>query len=345
PVGKSIEAGKTFLGAKLTGKRVKNSEAIDSTFNPNSNESRPATLVFKSADGGQSWKDISQGLPEKLKGGGFFTNESGLYLRDGNGMYHNRPNSTSTNWKKENFPDKQNIAAGKTGIFAYNYDGQFLEKQNGISKWRPMYTNFKGKEVRTVFETAGGTVLISSGNSLFKSTNNGETWKQVHMGGWVKEFVESNGVLLATSQRGILRSTDDAENWEEVISEGGVGIDVEQIKGGFAAITYNSLLKSRRVRASYDGGKNWHFIDAGLPAQGFIASFLQPVNTGLPMEAFITSIVQVGEDFFCAHGTGIFRSSDKGKTWKLILPSNDKKVFNLSVSGNVIYAIAGNGGC
>ena len=142
------------------------------------------------------------------------------------------------------------------------------------------------------------------------------------------KLIESNGILLATSQGGIIRSTDDGENWDRVISEGGVGIAVERIKGGFAAITFNTKSNTRRVRTSYDGGKTWQPIDADLPAQLSIAS-----------------IIQVGEYFFCGHPTGIFRSSDKGKTWKLLLPSIEDKVFNLFFSGNVIYAIPRPGGC
>ncbi|MES2731008.1 MAG: exo-alpha-sialidase [Bacteroidota bacterium] len=286
-------------------------------------------IVFKSTDGGQTWQDMSEGLPENLQGDAFFAHESELYLRTGNGIYHSKPNSTAPFWKKEIFLDEHSsIAPGKTGIFAYNYDGQFSQKINGTSLWSPRYTNFQQKQVRTVFETAGGTVFIGSDHGLFKSTNSGKTWKQVHTGGWVMKLVESNGVLMATSQKGILRSTDEGENWALVISEGGVGIAVERIKGGFAAITYNTESKTRRVRTSYDGGKSWQPIDAGLPASLSIAS-----------------IIEVGEYFFCGHPTGIFRSSDKGKTWKLLLPSIENKVFNLSVSGNVIYAMPRAGGC
>src|SRR5205085_526560 len=117
-------------------------------------------------------------------------------------------------------------------------------------------------------ETAGGTIFIVSDRGLFKSTNSGKSWKQLPAGAWGK-IVESNGVLLATSQQGILRSTDDGENWALVISEGGVGIDVEQIEGGFAAINYSTAAKTRRIRTSYDGGKTWQAIDAGLPAHSF----------------------------------------------------------------------------
>jgi photosystem II stability/assembly factor-like uncharacterized protein len=339
----------------------RSSPLLDSQHEQKRDKDGAVKIVFKSTDGGQTWQDISEGLPANLEEGGFFANESGLYLRAGNGIYHSKPNSTAPFWKKEIFlfPDKQgSIAPGKAGIFAYNFDGQFLQKIKGTSAWLPVYTNFQGKEVRTVFETAGGTVFIGSNNRLFKSTNSGKTWKALRTGGLVMKMVESNGVLLATGAEGILRSTDDGENWKWVIKEGGVGIAVEHIKGGFAAITYSSASNTRRVRTSYDGGKTWQPIDAGLPAQVFIVpvdkplsqvnpndSIWHPINTGLPVQAFITSIIQVGEYFFCGHPTGIFRSSDKGKTWKLLLPSIEGKVFNLSVSGNVIYAIPVNGGC
>ncbi len=307
----------------------------DSQPDPKIDKVGTAKIVFKSTDGGQTWQDISKGLPEPVKddyGAGrnvFFADDNGLYLTAGNGIYHSKPNSKAPFWKKEIFPDEHSrIAPGKRGIFAYNYDGQFLQKISGTSVWSPMYTNFQQKGVNTVFETAGGTVFIGCDNGLFKSTNSGKTWKQVYSGGGVVKLVESNGVLMATSQNGILRSTDDGENWNCLLNEGGAVIAVERIKGGFAAINYNTESRTRRVRTSYDDGKTWQPIDAGLPANLSIAS-----------------IIQVGEYFFCGHPKGIYRSSDKGKTWKLLLPAIEGKVFNLSVSGNVIYAIPRNGGC
>jgi photosystem II stability/assembly factor-like uncharacterized protein len=289
-----------------------------------------ANIIFKSTDGGHTWQDISQGLPENSQADGFVEKENELYVRTGNGIYYSKTNSTAPFWKKETFPYKHiSIAPSMTGIFAYNYtDGQFLQKINGTTAWSPMYTNFQEKGVRSIFETGLGTIFIGSNNGLFKSTNRGKTWKHVYAGGWVTKLAESNGVLMATSQKGILRSTDDGENWDCVINEGGVGIAVERIKGGFAAITYNTESKTRRVRISYNGGTIWQPIDAGLPASLSIAS-----------------IIEVGEYFFCGHPSGIFRSSDKGKTWKLLLPSIENKVFNLSASGNVIYAIPREGGC
>jgi photosystem II stability/assembly factor-like uncharacterized protein len=304
------------------------SPITDSQQKLNINKTGAVNIVFKSTDGGQTWQDISEGLPENLKEDdiqrdGFFANDSGFYLRVGNGIYQSKPNSTAPFWEKEIFPvDHGGIALGKAGLFAYNWDGQFLQKIHGTNVWSPIFKNFHVYEICTVFETAGGTLFIGTDYCLYKSTDSGKTWKQVYVAGLVFKLVESNGVLMATSQNGIIRSTDDGEIWECVLNEGGPGIAIEPIKGGFAAITNNTHLMARTVRASYDDGKTWQPIDAGLP------DVLNPA-----------SIIQVGDDFFCGHPAGIFRSSDKGKTWKLLLPSIGNKVFNLSVSGNVIYAI------
>ncbi len=340
------------------------SKIKDSQQEQKRDKTAAANIVFKSTDGGQTWQDISKGMPEPVKddygvdNNFYYADDNGLYLTDGKGIYHSNTNSTAPFWTKENFPGKSsNIAPGKNGIFAYNYSGGgIFQKTNGTGVWAPVFTNFEEKQVLSVFETAGGTIFIRSDRGLFKSTNSGKSWKQLHAGAWGK-MVESNGVLLATSQEGILRSTDDGENWELVISEGGVGIDVERIKGGFAAITYSTISETRRIRISYDDGKSWQAIDAGLQAPGFIDPILPAVSANLPAQGFpdstwhlkqttilplpsyITTIIQVGENFFCGHTDGIYGSSDKGKTWKMLVPAVKGKMFKLFVSGNVIYGI------
>lgn len=321
-----------------------------------------ANIVFRSADGGQTWQDISNGLSEPVGGDYgmgrdvFFADDHGLYLTDGNWIYFSNNHSVAPYWTKDVFPDERcNIALGKNGIFAYNYESPILQKLHGTNAWSPIFTDLTDKKVRTVAETAGGTLFVGTDKGLLRSTNNGETWKPVYAWGLLGKLAESKGVLLATSYKGIIRSTDDGEHWELVISEGGVGIDVERIKGGFAAINYSSAARTRRVRTSYDGGKTWQGIDAGLLAQIIVDTPSLPVQAGnpaqgadsswhpnqapLPVLEYKTSIIQVGEDFFCGHSDGIYKTSDKGKTWELVLPAANGKMFRLTVSGNVIYAL------
>jgi photosystem II stability/assembly factor-like uncharacterized protein len=325
-----------------------------------------ANIIFKSTDGGKTWQDISKGLPENLqKSGvwshGFFANDRGLYLRAGNGVYHNEPNSTTPFWTKEIIPGKQReIAPGKNGIFAYNFRGQFLQKINGTSGWSPVYTNFqeqavridktidwmyrnyKERWVRTVFETAGGTVFIVS-SGLFRSTNKGKTWEQVRVGVGEMKLAESNGVLLATNKDGIVRSTDNGQTWNRVISEGGEGIAVEPIDGGFAAIVNNTKTQTNTLHISMDNGKTWNAIGEDLQPSR-MSLFMKKIGL-LKSSSDIFSIKQMGNYLLCGRPDGYFRSSDMGKTWQqLSLPATENFGFNLSVSGNVIYAMP-NKGC
>lgn len=326
-----------------------------------------ANIIFKSTDGGQTWQDISKGLPEKLQREGvglnsLFTNANGLYLRAENGVYHNESNATNTFWTKESFPGRQRyITPGKNGIVAYDFKGQFLKKINGTSDWVPMYTsfqeqavridqtkdwmynNYKARHVGTVFETTKGTVFVTASYNLFRSADNGKNWKQVNVGGGVLKLAEANGVLLATCKEGILRSTDDGQNWATVINEGGTGIAVEPIDGGFAAVVNNPETKTNTMHISMDGGKTWNTIGEALqPSQTRV--FMRKVGI-IKSSADILSVRQMGKYLICGRADGIFRSADMGKTWQqLSLPATENFGYNVSVAGNVIY-ITPNKGC
>lgn len=314
-----------------------------------SDKAGAANIVFKSTDGGQTWQDISKGLPENLRkdgirGDSIFANDKGLFIKVGNELYHSTANATAPLWTKEIFTDEHSsIAHGKSGVFAYNYWGINLKNSNGTSVWSPIFERFHEPRIRSVFETAGGAIFIGTDRGFFKTADSGKTWKHVHAGRLVGHLAESDGVQLAISMRRIIRSTDNGENWALVISDSSVAWDVKPIKGGFVAITASSESGTRSLRTSYDAGKTWQPIDAGDKV--FIDSIWRTWDDRPRVQAFQTSITRVGENFFCAHPHGIFKSSDKGKTWKLILPAIDGKVFNLFGSGNLIYAIPSKGGC
>lgn len=294
------------------------------------NSSNSATdLIFQSADSGQTWQDISAGLPAGIQPGQLFAGESELFYNVGNEWYRS-PLSPAPVWKKGTLPDEPNISLfqGRAGVFAWSSNYSLFQKLTGTDLWTTVFKDFQGNSMRSIFESQAGVIFVGCDRGLYKTVDHGKTWKHVYDNGWVIEMAESNGVLLCTNQGGILRSTDGGENWEVVLSEGGVGIAVEVIEGGFAAINYNTDSKSRRIRTSYDGGKTWQAIDAGL----------RPHDS-------ISSIKQMGDYFFCGHPDGIFRTSDNGKTWELVIPAIGEKVFDLSVSGNVIYAVPISGGC
>jgi hypothetical protein len=294
-------------------------------------------LILQSKDGGLTWQDISMGLPVKETPESFFAGESNLYLRIRNDVYKSKTNLAAPVWEKDNTLDPRSTwnAFKASGVMAYNSEEKFFQIVQPIGTWVPLFTNVKKPSVLTVFQTSEGTLFAGCEDGLYISSDKGQTWKQVVGAGWVRQFVEADGILIATSQTGIMRSTDDGKTWESVINEGGVGIAVERIDGGFAAIAFNTKINARRIHISSDGGKTWKTIDDGL----------RPALS-------ISSVKQVGKYLVCGHPDGIYRSSDKGKTWTVVLPDKDSgdddgrgNVFRLYVSGGVVYAIAGGGGC
>ncbi|MFZ1750504.1 MAG: sialidase family protein, partial [Saprospiraceae bacterium] len=290
-----------------------------------------SNIIFQSTDGGQTWQDISAGLPMHMEADRFFANDNDIFLTSAHGLYHISSANNDQVWKQQTSPgvNIRDIFSTSSGLIGRTNTGATFQKMTNSAMWIPAYSTLGEHSVEYVFESRKGTLFATSRKGIYRSSDQGKSWKHVFDRGWVMEMTESNGVLICANERGILRSTDEGEHWELVISEGGVGIDVQTLEDGFAAISYNDGMKVRRVRMSSDGGQTWQSIDGG----------------GLEPSLSIASITQVGEYLFCGHPDGIFRSSDQGKSWKLILPSIDKKVYNLSVSGGVLYAIPKNGGC
>jgi photosystem II stability/assembly factor-like uncharacterized protein len=315
-----------------------------------------ANIVLQSIDGGKTWQDISRSLPEIEERMGFYAGASELYLSTKGVMYRSKSNLNTPVWEKENVIDPQStIAFNQSGVLAYSYDGNIYKKKSSSDpdskqEWLPVYTRLKSTklerhEVATIFEASDGTIFKSTGKSFARSTDNAQTWTLIQKV-WVGDIVEADGVLVAAGQNGIMRSTDKGETWEWVINEGGVGIAVERIDGGFAAIAYNTQTKSRRIHISMDGGVNWKAIDGGLPPS-----------------ANISSIKQLGRDLFVGHPDGILRSSDMGKSWQRVragfgnmveviklvswnsIPAPVEKVYKIYVSGQVLYAVAVAPGC
>ncbi|MCP9765590.1 WD40/YVTN/BNR-like repeat-containing protein [Lacihabitans soyangensis] len=313
-----------ILALLFTGKNLTCEDPI--FLNTKSNVAK--NVIFQSVDSGKTWQDISTGLPANLENTELFVNNNGLYFYSEKEMYHRNANVMAPSWKKEYAVNKLgNVSVCKSGLYAVTYGGKISKFDSKTHIWSPVFTNFGKSTLRTIFETQKNTFLIGTDGGLFRSTDNGKNWKNV-LEGWVIKAVESKGVLVATSQKGIVRSTDDGATWQNVIHEGGVGIDVAIINGGFAAISYNAQSKTRRVRTSYDTGKTWQAIDAGLPPHDLTAN-----------------ILEVDHNLFIGHPKGIYKSADKGKSWTLISPAIDDKVFNLYVSGKAIYAVPRAGGC
>lgn len=301
-----------------------------------------AEIIFQSTDGGQTWQDVSAGLPVDFGVGRIFADGSEVFLASESGLYRRSSVAEAPTWEKEFFLNEKisDVFPGKSGLYASSYRTGFFQELPGPNMWTPMHEALDDKTVRTVFETPNGNIFVGCESGIYKSTDGGGTWKQVFDEG-VNSFAASGDVLICGCYRGMLRSTDGGEHWECVLSGAGGAYNTKLIGDRFVTITDGDRNEAsgdgmtNRLYASSDIGKTWQRMDGGISQIRLIDEMFD----AFPPTRVINDIEQAGEYLFCSLNAGIFRSSDWGKTWELVRPSNGKKMINLAVSGNVIYAV------
>ncbi|MBX2927339.1 MAG: hypothetical protein KF852_05840 [Saprospiraceae bacterium] len=307
-----------------------------------------AGIVFRSMDGGQTWQDVSAGLPRNLQVLGLFASDGEVFLGAENGLY--RSNSyAAPAWRQEVLLSGRitAVAPGRAGLYAGGYGHGLLQNVAGTDIWRDLTGTLKEKTIQTVLESSDGALFVGTDNGIFKSADGGQTWKQVFSDGLILNIVEANGILIGGGLQGVLRSTDRGEHWEYALNENILAKKTGLIKDSFVTILgtrdpskINPDGITSRLRASADGGKTWQRMEQSLlPLQG-----IYDMDERLSKTRDIYDIIQVGEYLFCSFDTGIYRSSDQGKRWELVLPAKGQSGFNFAVSGQVIYAVPG-GGC
>ncbi len=302
-------------------------------------EPKEVNTIFQTSDGGQTWNDATAGLPKDLQPGYVYAGGGEIFLISDKGMYHSIATSSATLWEKQFFPvdEISYIFPGKAGPFAYSEKYGFFQEMFGSGIWLPASSALKDIRVNALVELKDGSILVGSDGGIYKSTDGMLTWNHIYNEESVFRLYEVDGVLLSCGTKGLSRSTDSGDHWNSVSVADGKVIDTQPIDGGIAGIFIGDKACGKQVNSygfkngllvSTDNGINWERIDQGLP----------DVRD-------IRDIIQAGKYLFCSLNTGIYRSSNSGATWELVLPATGKTFFDLSVTGHMVYATKVFGGC
>lgn len=307
-----------------------------------------ANILFQSADGGQTWQDLSKGLPKDLLVNCIFSGNGEVFLGTDNGLYHTRQPELGR-WEQEEFGNLYRndfgalvlnkrvtgIFAGRTGPYVSIAGAGFFRKVPGTDRWQPMHEALKEKNVQSVVEKPDGTLLVSGQSGIYTSSDDGKTWKHVFQEGGVSSLVADGDLIVGSGISGLLRSTDGI-HWDCVLPDAGAVYNVQLVDGRFAAVrTYGRCTNGEEVismRISSDHGQTWQQLDDGRTSKVFY------------------DLEQAGDDLFCSHKDGISRSTDGGNNWKLVRPAEpvekDKPMtVELAGSGKTILAIRAWAGC
>jgi photosystem II stability/assembly factor-like uncharacterized protein len=265
--------------------------------------SRPSTLyagtaegVFKSDDGGATWRAASVGIP--------YGRVQTIAID---------PSATSTLYAGTLTPD----GVDSVGIF---------KSTDGGASWTAINEGLidplTGVSPLDVWSLAidpknPGTILAGSRFSeIFKSANGGVTWQYTTLGGYQLALETSafqfdpsgSSRILAATTLGLLRSTDGGNNWSGYgnVSDSFFTLVTDPAS---PATLYAGNIAGSGIFKSTDSGAHWTTINKGLPSnQG--ATGALPLVVGFAVDPARPSTLYAG-----TYGNGLYRSTDGGSNW------------------------------
>lgn len=279
--------------------------------------------VFKSVDGGRSWRPSSRGLtttflfslavdpdrPDTLYAGAWDANvfkstdggESWTLSRRG---LPESPGAVRALVIDPSDPDTLYAAIERTGVF---------KSTDGGAGWTRASQGLGGVDVTALELDPRAPRTLYAGtrkNGVFKSTDGGASWSPANRGlgrSWIEDLTLDpvSGALYAASyggdKTGVLKSTDGGARWKVTGATGrpalALALDPRRPQTVYAA-TYQGVLRS------LDGGRRWRSASTGLRDQ-------------------VTELVWAGSVLFAGTGSfgvsnitgsGIYRS-ENGSRW------------------------------
>ena len=266
-------------------------------------------------------------------------------------------------WQQTNGPYGGDVRAlainARDDIFAGTYGyGIFRSIPSGRDEnWMPVNT---GLTINTVLSLAinksTGHIFAGTGfffgkwknGAIFRSADNGETWKKVKdliAGGDTTAVfslaINARGDIFAgTESRGIFRSTDNGDTWKKV-NNGLTNISVFSLAINDSGHVFVGTLSvfgpptDGGVYRSINNGDNWTHVKNGL------------INTTVFALAIDDSahIFAGTGNAFSGKGGAIFRSINNGQNWTRVkeLPNNIVTSFGSNSAGHIFAGSNGGG--
>jgi hypothetical protein len=268
--------------------------------------------VWKSTDGGQSWRPL-------------WDEQDTMAI----GAITIAPSA----------PDTVYVATGEwTPGWGPGYPGTgFFASTNGGATWTQRAALVSRRVAQVlVSSTDPNRVYVAGASGFERSTDAGVTWTTVKAGEVSDAVIDPNNpdiLYINVRNDGIYKSTDGGNNW--IILGGGAptGANADWVRlaiGASGAFGSNLILAKRSgtIYRSTDGGSNWTTL-AGSHGS---STYHQWCN--------LLAVAPDDENIILAGGVGIERTSDGGATWGGLggLHSDHHRAVFAPSNTNIVYA-------
>lgn len=281
--------------------------------------------VFRSLDSGRTWRVTRQGLAAAQVVAAAFDplRPRTLYtVAEGTGVH--RTTSGGRTWIRVNagLPSSPGYGVVVNTVAVHPTRRGTLFAGTGGGTWRSTDLGARWSQVLNegdvhalAFQPGRPGTVFSGGDHLFRSRNDGRTWKRLVLPGTEYEaeiaglFIsplrpETVFVLDINERRGtaqsLFRSADGGNTWATVFTGGPTALAAHPVTPG---LLYLATEDSGEIWTSTDDGLTWDRVAAGAGGGARL--------TALLVDRIDPSILYLGTD-----GTGVWRSRDRGATWE-----------------------------
>ncbi|MGE5497535.1 MAG: VPS10 domain-containing protein [Syntrophothermus sp.] len=320
--------------------------------------------MLLSADNGQNWKTINNGLPQsginrlEIKG------DTIMAAMRGNGLYI----TTDYGNKWTNITDgiRQGLNINdfiehKNNLFVATYALGLFRSDNHGSTWSKLVNGLPESTITSIAAN-DKKIVVSTWNGIYISFNGGLSWTagtSLPYSSWVdKVFVKDDRIFASNYNFGVFISSDNGVTWKD----GNNGLPKSPYVyciSYFDSTVFAGLFYGSGFYKSTDNGSHWQTVKIGhlekipvydievsgrniLTGTGGSGVFIsadsgstwKALNNGID-GLYISSLRAKGDSLFAGTNYGrIFLSMDHGLNWKAVHESGD---FNLYIGLLAFY--------
>jgi len=278
----------------------KNSD-ISSSISYQMNEVRDSTpaVVYQSTDNGNSWKAFANGIPDEATVSSFLYFDNSVYAAtDVHGIYAIKQGEIEWTRMDVDLPEKVDVNAITSAngtLFIGTFRHGIFYSTDGGHYWMQSSDKLAHTPIRSLLFYKN-ILLAGTDRGIYKSVDNGITWKQVFKDTQTNGFAIQGDKIFAALMNGASMSEDGGANWKYIyhpLTLHDISSDDEFI---YAMTLGGGLLKSN------SDGLIWNNINKGFG----------------PTRFYTFEVKRVEEKIIAAQWFGIYASKNGGKSWKLI---------------------------